>query len=163
MEQLQQYWWIIPIVVVAVALLWWAIAAGRKPTELEDGPTTAKDPAEVPTYVARSPTGLGGPPPEAETPVAETTPGKPAIAAAVGDPDDLKQIKGIGPKLNKLLAEMGIIRFDQIAAWSEADIAEVDQFLGNFQGRITNDNWVDQATYLAQGDIAGFEAKYGKV
>lgn len=88
---------------------------------------------------------------------------RPKIAAAVGEPDNLRQIKGVGPKLNSLLGTLGVTRFDQIAAWGEPDIAEVDGYLGSFQGRISRDNWVDQAGYLAKGDIAGFEAKYGKI
>ena len=86
---------------------------------------------------------------------------RPAVAAAVGEPDDLKRIKGLGPKLATLLASLGITRFDQIAAWTEADIAEVDRFLGSFQGRIARDNWVEQAGYLARGDEAGFAARFG--
>ena len=89
--------------------------------------------------------------------------GKPDIAPAAGDPDNLRQIKGVGPKLNTLLGELGITRFDQIAAWKSAEVEEVDRYLGNFQGRITRDDWVDQAGYLATSDIAGFEAKYGKL
>lgn len=89
--------------------------------------------------------------------------GKPRIAAAVGEPDDLRKIKGIGPKLNTLLGELGVSRYDQIATWTAADIAEVDPYLGTFKGRITRDNWVEQAGFLAKGDIAGFEAKYGKL
>jgi predicted flap endonuclease-1-like 5' DNA nuclease len=88
---------------------------------------------------------------------------KPKIAAAVGAPDDLRQIKGVGPKLNGLLNSIGVTRFDQISAWGDSDIAEVDGYLGSFKGRITRDNWVDQAGYLAKGDIAGFEGKYGKM
>lgn len=89
--------------------------------------------------------------------------GKPRIAAAVGDPDDLRKIKGIGPKLNTLLGELGVARYDQIAAWTSQDIAEIDPYLGTFKGRIVRDNWVEQAGFLAKGDIAGFEAKFGKL
>lgn len=88
---------------------------------------------------------------------------KPKIAAALGEPDDLRKIKGVGPKLNTLLGTLGVTRYDQIAAWGDTEIAEVDGYLGNFKGRITRDNWVDQAGYLAKDDIAGFEAKYGKI
>lgn len=88
---------------------------------------------------------------------------KPKIAAAVGAPDDLRQIKGVGPKLNGLLNSLGVTRFDQIAAWGETEIGEVDGYLGSFKGRIVRDNWVEQAGYLAKNDIAGFEAKYGKM
>lgn len=89
--------------------------------------------------------------------------GKPRIAAAVGDPDDLRKIKGIGPKLNTMLGELGVARYDQIATWTAADIAEIDPYLGTFKGRIVRDSWVEQAGFLAKGDIAGFEAKFGKL
>jgi predicted flap endonuclease-1-like 5' DNA nuclease len=94
-------------------------------------------------------------------PVAET--GKPRIRAAVGAPDDLELIKGIGPKLNTLLISLGVTRFDQIAAFTSDEIAEVDQYLGSFKGRIQRDNWVEQAGLLAKGDTAAFEAKYGSL
>ena len=91
------------------------------------------------------------------------TSGKPRIAAAVGDPDDLRKIKGIGPKLNTLLGDLGVARYDQIAAWTAQDVAEIDPYLGTFKGRIVRDNWIEQAGFLARGDIAGFEAKFGKL
>jgi predicted flap endonuclease-1-like 5' DNA nuclease len=37
--------------------------------------------------------------------------------------DDLTRIKGLGPKLKTLLASLGVTRFDQIAGWSEEDVA----------------------------------------
>lgn len=86
---------------------------------------------------------------------------KPNIKAAVGDPDNLELLKGVGPKLNALLVSLGVTRFDQIADWGADDVAEVDQHLGNFKGRVERDNWIDQARLLAAGDTAGFEAKYG--
>ncbi|MDZ7588527.1 MAG: hypothetical protein U5J78_05085 [Parasphingorhabdus sp.] len=106
--------------------------------------------------------------PPVASPLPQTPPppppgAKPAIAAAIGEPDNLLLIKGIGPKLNILLNDLGVSRFDQIAAWREAEIAEVDRFLDSFQGRITRDAWIDQAKFLARDDIAGFEAKYGKL
>ena len=76
--------------------------------------------------------------------------GRPNIAAAVGESDDLTRISGIGPKLNDLCQSLGVRRFDQIAAWSASDIAEVDQFL-KIKGRITRDDWVGQAKKLAKG------------
>lgn len=93
----------------------------------------------------------------------ETARAKPDIAQAVGEPDNLRQIKGVGPKLDNLLKDLGITRFDQIAAWTEDDIAKVDEHMETFRGRITRDKWVEQAGFLAKDDIAGFEAKFGKV
>lgn len=89
-------------------------------------------------------------------------PGKPKIAAAVGKPDDLKRIKGIGPKLEKLCNSLGVKRWDQIAAWKAADVKEVDGHLGSFTGRIKRDEWVKQAKLLAKGDFDGHVKQYGK-
>ena len=50
-----------------------------------------------------------------------------------------------------------------LPATVEADIAEVDRFLGDFQGRIARDNWVEQAGHLAKGDEAGFAARFGSL
>jgi predicted flap endonuclease-1-like 5' DNA nuclease len=85
------------------------------------------------------------------------------IPAAVGAPDDLLQIKGIGPKLNDLLISLGVRRFDQMSAWGASDVAKVDEHLGAFTGRIERDQWIEQAGLLARGAIAEFEAKFGKL
>lgn len=87
----------------------------------------------------------------------------PKTPATTGAADNLLLIKGIGPKLNILLGELGVTSYAQIAGWSATDIAAIDEKLGNFKGRPQRDNWVDQAGYLAKGDTAGFEAKYGKL
>ena len=97
--------------------------------------------------------------PMAEAPI----PVSPSVTAETSGDDNLLLLKGVGPKLNILLKELGVTRFSQIAAWSDADIAEIDGKLGNFKGRPVRDHWVDQAKYLAVGDTAGFEAKYGKL
>ncbi len=63
--------------------------------------------------------------------------------------DDLKLIKGVGPKLEMMLNNMGFYHFDQIAKWTEAEVAWVDDNLEGFKGRVSRDNWVDQAGSLA--------------
>ncbi len=65
-------------------------------------------------------------------------------AARGGQPDDLKRISGVGPKLEGLLHANGVFHFDQIAAWSPAEIAYMDDQL-SFKGRIARDGWIDQA------------------
>ena len=87
----------------------------------------------------------------------------PLATTASAGADNLRLLKGVGPKLAALLTQLGITRFDQIAAWNEADIVRVDAQLGNFKGRIVRDNWIEQARLLASGDVAGFEAKFGKL
>ena len=86
-----------------------------------------------------------------------------AAAAPASSSDDIALIKGVGPKLVALLGSLGVTSFAQIASWSEADIAELDGKLGTFAGRPARDNWVEQAGFLASGDVTGFEAKFGKV
>jgi len=78
-------------------------------------------------------------------------------------PSDLTRIKGVGPKLAKLLGEMGVASFAQIAAWDAAEIAKIDAQLGRFQGRIERDNWTEQARFLAAGDTDGYSAKFGAI
>ncbi|WP_165323576.1 hypothetical protein [Rhizorhabdus phycosphaerae] len=77
--------------------------------------------------------------------------------------DELTRIKGLGPKAKAVLNGIGIHRFDQLAALDPAQAAEVDARLGAFKGRIFRDRWIDQARYLEQGDIAGFEKEFGKL
>jgi predicted flap endonuclease-1-like 5' DNA nuclease len=83
------------------------------------------------------------------------------IPAAVGAPNDLLQLKGVGPKLNDLLISLGVRRFDQIANWTAEDTAKVDGHLGAFKGRIDREMWCEQAGYLASGNVKAFEAKFG--
>jgi len=66
-----------------------------------------------------------------------------------GEPDDLKKISGVGPKIRDRLNELGIYHFSQIVAFSAEEIAMVDEKL-NFKGRIERDDWVSQATELSQ-------------
>ncbi len=84
-----------------------------------------------------------------------TQPGTLAVPRA-GGADDLKRIDGIGPKLEKLLNSLGFFHFDQIASWTEADIAWVDENLATFRGRVVRDGWVAQAKALAaKGETDG--------
>lgn len=72
-------------------------------------------------------------------------------AARAGGPDDLKRIKGVGPKLEALLHSLGFYHFDQVAAWTEEELAWVDDNLEGFKGRASRDEWVAQAKVLAAG------------
>ncbi|WP_291729946.1 NADH-quinone oxidoreductase subunit E [Leisingera sp. F5] len=72
-----------------------------------------------------------------------------------GLPDDLKLLKGVGPKLEEKLNELGFFHFEQIADWTEAEVAWVDARL-KFKGRITRDGWIEQAKRLQVGDETEF-------
>ncbi|WP_435660999.1 NADH-quinone oxidoreductase subunit E [Leisingera caerulea] len=69
--------------------------------------------------------------------------------------DDLKLLKGVGPKLEAKLNELGFFHFDQIADWTEEEVAWVDARL-KFKGRITRDGWIEQAKRLQVGDETEF-------
>jgi NADH-quinone oxidoreductase subunit E len=79
-----------------------------------------------------------------------------------GGGDNLKEIKGVGPKLETLLHEMGVYHFDQIASWSETEVAWMDQNLKGFKGRVSRDTWIAQAQVLAAGGETEFSSKVGK-
>jgi len=76
--------------------------------------------------------------------------------------DDLKMIKGVGPKLEKLLNTLGFYHFDQIAKWSAAELSWVDQNIEGFMGRATRDEWVSQASTLAKGEMTEFSSRVKK-
>lgn len=79
-----------------------------------------------------------------------------------GTADDLKRIKGVGPKLEGVLNDLGIYHFDQIAAWSPGEVAWVDTNLVEFKGRCSRDDWVGQAGLLASGRETEFSQRVDK-
>ena len=83
------------------------------------------------------------------------------LPGASGTPDDLLVLKGVGPKLAAMLNARGLIRFDQIASLSPGQVEAIDADLGAFRGRFTRDRIVEQAHYLARGDLDGYRAKFG--
>ena len=108
-------------------------------------------------YQGDSPKAAAKPAKPAAAPAADAS-GQPAALAQArdGGADDLKLIKGIGPKLEGVLNNMGYFHFDQIASWTSADIDWVDQNLVGFKGRVSRDGWVDQAKALAAGEETEF-------
>ena len=72
--------------------------------------------------------------------------------------DDLKRIKGIGPKNEDALNELGIFAFAQIAEWNENNIKWVEKRL-DFPGRIEREDWVSQAKLLAAGSETEFSKR----
>ena len=75
----------------------------------------------------------------------------PPLLDAPGTPDDLKMIVGVGPVIERMLYQLGIGTYRQIARWSERDIDEFDARLREFPGRIRRDGWVTQARALHVG------------
>ncbi len=85
-------------------------------------------------------------PKKAAAPKAEKKAEAPKAAAAGAD--DLKQLSGVGPALEKKLQEAGVTSFAQIAAWTDADVEEFGEKL-SFKGRIEREGWIEQAKELA--------------
>ncbi|WP_298256363.1 50S ribosomal protein L21 [uncultured Litoreibacter sp.] len=88
---------------------------------------------------------------KAAAPKKEAAPKKAApkkAAAKTDGADDLKQLSGVGPALEKKLHEAGVTTFAQVAAWTDADVAAMDEKL-SFKGRIEREGWIDQAKKLA--------------
>ena len=134
-----------------------AAEAPRESNPEQAATASAQEPAKTPTSTRRSVADEAGR--SAAKRPAKTREAKPASDArtkksAVRKPkvttaDDLKQIAGIGPKLEKVLNGQGISSISQIAAWTDADVAKFDDALG-LDGRIRRDDWVGQARKLAK-------------
>jgi predicted flap endonuclease-1-like 5' DNA nuclease len=130
-------------------------AAKPRPSAAKPGPATAKPGPTAakprPATAKPGPTAAKSEPP-APSSAQPAEQDKPATLAAPrnGGKDDLKQIKGIGPKIETTLNGMGIYHFDQVAGWTSREIAWVDDYL-SFRGRINREKWVGQAKAFVTG------------
>ena len=123
---------------------------------------TALRPVNPQPLAAAAP--LHAPAPAAAPSATPLAPRRPAglTGARSGAADDLKRIKGVGPKLEQLCHSLGFYHFDQIAAWTADEIAWVDENLEGFKGRVTRDDWVAQARILAAGGTTEFSDRVDK-
>lgn len=171
--------------VVLVVAVWLIAKANRKTTIIDEG-ALARDvldegaerarrnqalidaaPAAVQPAPAPAPAPVAAAEPEpapvpapAPAPAPAPSPA-PAPAPAAATADDLSRIKGVGPKLVVLLGELGVTTYAQIAAWDDAEVTRIDAQLGRFAGRITRDQWIEQAKLLAAADEVNFAARFG--
>jgi predicted flap endonuclease-1-like 5' DNA nuclease len=76
-----------------------------------------------------------------------------------GKGDDLKNIEGIGPVLEKLCHDMGIYHFDQIAGWGAGEVAWMNANLKGFKGRVGRDKWVAQARLIGSVGMEEFKRR----
>lgn len=114
-------------------------------TETEESGLTV--PASDPTDPASDPTD----PDVDESGVVGHPPGRLDSPREAGA-DDLKRLRGVGPKLEEELNAMGIYHLDQIAGWTPEELAWVDANLPGFKGRASRDDWVTQARELIEQD-----------
>ena len=129
-------------------------AARSKPTEPKPSKGKPADATGVTKQAARA-VSKGKPSDKPKKPKALKAPRK---AGA----DDLKLIKGVGAKLETLLHSLGFYHFDQVAGWTAAELAWVDDNLEGFKGRASRDGWVEQAKLLAAGGETEFSARAKK-
>lgn len=173
----------IGVALALFVLVWGARLAARRRqarAELEDrGELQVADAPEPiatltpPPSAPEAPPAVAEPGPLHDTPIAAAAPVAAASAslaadtnaepAPAADGDDLTRLKGVGPKLAARLNELGVTRFAQIAALDADAALALDAQLGNFQGRMTRDRWIEQARFLAAGDVSGYEAVFGKL
>ncbi len=75
---------------------------------------------------------------------------KPEAKAEGIDASNLSLISGVGPTIEKKLRAAGINSWNDIAAWSDEDVAKWDEEL-KLRGRATREEWVVQAKELLAG------------
>jgi len=156
-----------------------AVSSAPAPTSAPEAPSAARTSATAAAVaamdkgavvatedvapVAPAPT-KAAPKPAAAPAAAASEGAKPAAltAAREGGADDLKRIKGVGPKLEQTCNSLGFYHFDQIAAWTADEVAWVDQNLVGFKGRVSRDDWVAQAKLLASGGETEFSSRVDK-
>lgn len=152
------------VIVALLVLVFLIIAFGKQPSAAGTAP---EQPAERPA-AAPEPEAVV---PAAPAPVAEASTAQDPAATSVaqrpaaldgprdGGADDLKMIKGVGPKMESMLHSLGFYHFDQVASWTTAEVAWVDDNLEGFKGRVSRDDWVEQAKLLAAGGETEFSKK----
>ena len=159
MNWIGQYWVLILLgVIVLLVALWWLLGSSKRiessaqatPLERRDdvspiitAPNAA--PLDIPAVVELTPV---LPEPEALV--------EPIHPIPAGPPDELTRMKGVGPKVAALLNGLGVTRYDQIAAWSDADVARLEKIaaLGTELARDRHDPALPVRIAEAKGDAA---------
>lgn len=166
---------ILGFVIVSVALIFLmcmgASESGLAPVAADTDETPAKpvaamadvpprETAPVAQAAAENPSDTATPAQAGDTPDQPEAGAQPGTLAEPrgGGADDLKRLKGVGPKLEQTLNDLGFFHFDQIAEWTPEDVEWVDARL-KFKGRIERDGWIEQAKILAAGGETEFSKR----
>lgn len=156
------------IALLAAIVIYLAFGGGATATApvhvAKPAPVAAPNPAPTAPKPAAAPAAAAPKPTPTPQPAASGSGGEALRPAGLSAPrggkaDDLKQIKGVGPKLEKLCNELGFWHFDQVAAWTPDEVAWVDENLKGFKGRVSRDNWVEQARVLGAGGQTEFSKR----
>ncbi len=73
-----------------------------------------------------------------------------------GEADDLTKIKGVSDELKARMSKIGVTKFEQIANFSDDELAKVDEAL-SLNGRMEKEDWMGQSRALA-AEVAVAEA-----
>lgn len=127
-------WLLFVILLIVIAIIIWILVSGNPDDGKAPVDTKSVEPAiEEPLVAAVEPEG-----------VAFTE-----EAVEMVEPDDLKKIEGIGPKISSVLGEKGILTFSQLAKATEDELKTI---LVDAKIRIANPTtWAEQATLAADG------------
>ncbi|VAW23803.1 NADH-ubiquinone oxidoreductase chain E [hydrothermal vent metagenome] len=127
-------------------------------------PPSPVKPAAPAAPAAKTPAAAApAPKPQAKSETSAAPDGKPKPLSGPrdGKKDDLKRIKGVGPKIEKTLNGLGIYHFDQVAQWSPKSVDWINGFI-SFKDRIQREKWIDQAAKLAKGQETEFSKRVDK-
>jgi len=145
-------WWVwLLIIVVVVLLAWWWLSRSKQevapPTKPEAAVRIAKPEVAAPSHVVETPEGVA----RRAAPVVKAV-----------EPDDLKTIEGIGPKISSLLQEAGITTFSHLAS---TDVKRLKQILADAGLTALADptSWPEQAGLAATGQWDALEALQGEL
>jgi predicted flap endonuclease-1-like 5' DNA nuclease len=161
MDLIREYWWLLAILVALV--LAFILLRPKQRVQLTDSSPTRPHMTQKRPPEGR---GIAGEAAAATSDVAGDIFRAPVHKKLDGElepQEDLCRIKGVGPKLAEALNGLGFTRYEQLAHLSPIEVERLDERLGSFRGRIARDRVVEQADYLARGDIDGFEQKFGKL
>jgi len=161
MDLIAQYWWLI-ILGLAILILLAVLLRPRQRVTLTDSAPLRPHMAQK-TMEGR---GIAGEAAAAASDVTGDILRAPVHAKLDGSDkkgDNLELLKGVGPKFAESLVALGFTRFEQIAGLSSTEVERLDTQLGAFRGRLSRDQVVEQAAYLARNDIDGFEQRFGKL
>ena len=117
---------------------------------------------------AATPVAVSPPPPERGPEVASRAAfaePRPALPPAAPPPvkvsgrDNLQRIGGISGEIESVLNAHEIARYSQISGWTAADVLRVEGLLGS-SGRISRENWIEQAQILARGGATAYSRTF---
>lgn len=171
MTEFLELYWPYLLVVLGLLLLATVLLRGRtqrveltrdedsvRPTLARTLPPKAQPPVSIDIAPAAPEPAPAAPPRPQPVPATSAQ-----LTEAIGELSELRRLKGIGPKLASLLNAQGIFTISDLARLDEGELAQVDAQLGSFKGRLQRDRIIEQARLLDTGDVAGYEAKFGKL